>query len=291
MIMEEKNQSNDEDQAYDTDFDDTFEIGIPIDEALNPPPVAEFSGTDPETEKPLDNLMMANSVDRIVTNGETEIPETEDDTAPYMKSAPESEPETGKTEADELSSAPEAEPASDLSLFVDIKSQLTDLARSFESKLKYDEHKNKIIDDLHSSLQDYRDGLVKKYLHRIITDIIKVVDDMRKFVAHYQNNSQTDAPPDEKSEKLLKYIENIASDLEDLFSWEGVVPFNCDGDMFDPARQRILKKVETDDPEKDKTIAQRLRPGYEWDGKVIRPEMVSAYTYQSQTNVEDDNNS
>ncbi|MDO9264348.1 MAG: nucleotide exchange factor GrpE, partial [Desulfosalsimonadaceae bacterium] len=83
------------------------------------------------------------------------------------------------------------------------------------------------------------------------------------------------------SVKLLKYIEHIAGDLEDMFSWEGVVPFTCDGDAIDPARQRVLSKIKTDDPEKDKTIAERLRPGYEWDGKIIRPEMVSVYIYQT----------
>jgi len=156
----------------------------------------------------------------------------------------------------------------------EIKLKLDDLASGFESKIKYDEHKNKIIDDLHQALQEYREGLIKKYLHRIVIDVIKIVDDMRKFAAHYDNQPHT-----EETDNFLQYMENITSDMEDLFSWEGVVPFTCEGDVFDPTRQRIVDKVETDDPAKDKTIAQRLRPGYEWDGKVIRPEMISAFIY------------
>ena len=61
--------------------------------------------------------------------------------------------------------------------------------------------------------------------------------------------------------------------------------------MIDSSRQRILNKIETDDPEKDKTVAERLRPGYEWDGKIIRPEMVSAYIYLTESTAEDNNNS
>ena len=157
----------------------------------------------------------------------------------------------------------------------EIKLKLDDLASDFESKIKYDEHKNKIIDDLHHALQEYREGLIKKYLRRIVIDVIKIVDDMRKFASHYNNQ-----PHSEETDKFLQYIKNITSDMEDLFSWEGVVPFTCEGDEFDPTRQRIVDKVETDDPAKDKTIAHRLRPGYEWDGKVIRPEMISAFIYQ-----------
>jgi len=54
-----------------------------------------------------------------------------------------------------------------------------------------------------------------------------------------------------------------------------------------PPVRRIVDKIETDDPAKDKTIAQRLRPGYEWDGKVIRPEMISAFIYPSESTTKD----
>ncbi len=237
--MDEENKSTEEDQDYQESFDDTFEIGIPIEDTLSPLQKSESPAIESEIE-PTD---AKESVGKDIPDGESSGP----------------------------------------SLFNEIKDQLKDLAEAFESKLKYDEHKNKIIDDLHQSLQEHREGLVKKYLHRIITDIIKIVDDMRKFTSHYKNQPASD----ETTERLFKYIENIASDLEDLFSWEGVVPFTCNGDMVDPARQRILNKIETDDPAKDKTVAERLRPGYEWDGKVIRPEMVSAYIYQTQSTAED----
>ena len=164
----------------------------------------------------------------------------------------------------------------------EIKLKLEDLSQAFESKIKYDEHKNKIIDDLHQALQEYREGLIKKYLHRIVIDVIKIVDDMRKFASHYNHQPRT-----EEIDKFLQYIENITSDMEDLFSWEGVQPFTCEGDEFDPTRQRIVDKIETHDPAKDKTIAQRLRPGYEWDGKVIRPEMISAFIYPSEPPTKD----
>jgi molecular chaperone GrpE (heat shock protein) len=154
-----------------------------------------------------------------------------------------------------------------------VKRQLEELADAFESKIKYDEHKNKVIDDLHQSLQDYRDGLLKKYLQRIFTDVIKIVDDARKLTSHYREQPFSE----ENNAKLLQYLEDMAQELEDMFAWEGVEAFTSEGDTLEPTRQRVVSKIETDDPLKDKTIAQRLRPGYEWDGKVIRPEIVSIY--------------
>ncbi|MDZ7830952.1 MAG: nucleotide exchange factor GrpE [Desulfobacterales bacterium] len=154
-----------------------------------------------------------------------------------------------------------------------IEQQLENLADAFESKIKYDEHKNKVIDDLHQSLQDYRNGLLKKYLQRIFTDVIKIIDDARKLIGHYREQPLSE----ENNAKLLQYLEDMAQELEDMFAWEGVEAFTTEGDTLEPTRQRVVNKIETDDPLKDKTIAQRLRPGYEWDGKVIRPEIVSIY--------------
>jgi len=203
----------------------------------------------------------------------------------------------GSTDAQSDDTADETEPENAIEKQIDdnnetlpipgpldeIKLKLEDLASGFESKIKYDEHKNKIIDDLHQALQEYRDGLIKKYLHRIVIDVIKIVDDIRKFTSHCNNQPHT-----EETDKFLQYMENITSDMEDLFSWEGVRPFTCEGDAFDPTRQRIVDKIETDDPARDKTIAHRLRPGYEWDGKVIRPEMISAFIFSKEPTIKDD---
>ena len=283
--MDEENKSYDDDSIYEDDFEDNFEIGIPIDEALNSPLTSESTGISPDDqdEKAPDNLMITKTAEETIAE-----PEAEESQAEAFSGEIDEQQEAHTPVGEFLENdIPDEMPAP--SVLNEIKDQLRDLSRSFESKLKYDAHKNKIIDDLHQSLQEYREGLVKKYLHRIVTDIIKIVDDMRKFSTHYKNQSDSEKQSEGTTEKLYKYIENIASDLEDLFAWEGVTPFTCDGDVVDPSRQRILKKIETDDPEKDKTVAERLRPGYEWDGKIIRPEMVSAYVYPAEANAEDNN--
>lgn len=291
--MDEENKSYDDDSIYEEDFEDNFEIGIPIDEALNSPSTSESAESAPDdqedqddqNEDSPDNLMSTKTDEETAVEPETEEPQGES----FFKETgeqQEAQSPVGKFVENDIPDEIQIPAPSALD---EINEQLKDLSRTFESKLKYDAHKNKIIDDLHQSLQEYREGLVKKYLHRIVTDIIKIVDDMRKFSAHYKNQSGSEKQSDDTTEKLYKYIENIASDLEDLFAWEGVTPFTCDGDVFDPSRQRILKKIETDDPEKDKTVAERLRPGYEWDGKIIRPEMVSAYVYPAEATAEDNN--
>ena len=89
---------------------------------------------------------------------------------------------------------------------------------------------------------------------------------------------------------MFRYLEAIPSDLEDIFYWQGVKPYSNREGIFDPAKQRAMKKIATDDLSKDKTIAKSLRPGYEWEGKVIRQEMVAVYVYQDEKESADTGN-
>ncbi|MFW6052861.1 MAG: hypothetical protein ACOC8I_03015, partial [Desulfosalsimonas sp.] len=73
----------------------------------------------------------------------------------------------------------------------DLRAKMRTLAEEFEAKLKYDDHKNRIIDGLHQELQQYREGLIKKYFHSMVTDAIKIIDDIRKFKTHYEEQPPT----------------------------------------------------------------------------------------------------
>ncbi len=159
---------------------------------------------------------------------------------------------------------------------LEIREELGQLRNEFSEKIKFDAHKNKIIDKLHEDLQEYKGDILKQYLQSIIMDIIQVIDNLRKLANHYIAMD----PSEIDSRKLLEIFKNIPSDLEDLFYRHGVQPFTCKEEEFDPIRQRVLKTLVTEDEEQDKKVAESLHPGYEWDGQVIRPEMVAAHIYK-----------
>ncbi|MFZ7124668.1 MAG: nucleotide exchange factor GrpE [Desulfobacterales bacterium] len=160
-----------------------------------------------------------------------------------------------------------------------VEACLDGLSQDFEGKLKYDAHKEMIIDRLHGELQDYKQDLLKKLVLSFILDVIKLADDIRKWIAHFKALEPSQRDP----VKLFRYLEAIPSDLEDIFYWQGVKPYSTSDGAFDPIRQRALKKVPTDDPHLDKTVSHSLRPGYEWDGKVIRQEMVAVYVHSDES--------
>ena len=156
-----------------------------------------------------------------------------------------------------------------------IEGKLSNLYQEFQSKIKYDAHKEKIIDDLHNELREYKDGLVKKQVIAIIKDIIVIIDNVRKTI-NYDTSFETSSID---SEKFFKHAEGIIFDLEDILMLHDVEPFILDNSVFDPAKQRVIQKVETSEKIKDKTIARRLCPGYKSGKKIIRPEKVEVYVF------------
>jgi len=159
-----------------------------------------------------------------------------------------------------------------------ISGQLENLREEFSGKLKHDAFKEKLIDSLHQELQAYKTHLIRKHVQSLITDVIKIIDDIRKLSAHYDTMKNEDLEPT----KLLDLLKRIPDDLEDIFFYQGVKPFTCEGTDFDPSRQRTLKRIETDDPSMENKVAESIRPGYEWDDHVIRPEIVALYFYKNE---------
>jgi len=156
--------------------------------------------------------------------------------------------------------------------------QLENLKIEFQGKLKYDAHKEKIIDALHQELQNYKENLMRKLMMSTFKDIIKIIDDIKKMIHHFVTKGTIAEDPG----KVLSFLEAVPSDLEDVLMYQGVNPFTSSKVEFDPACQRMMGKVLTNEPDKDKTIAEHVRPGYKHEEHIIRPELVNVFVYSDE---------
>jgi molecular chaperone GrpE len=136
--------------------------------------------------------------------------------------------------------------------------------------------RERVIDRLHAELQEYKQDLLLKVQRPIFVDLIQLHDDIGKMV---EARSAGDAEPD-RSAAIRGILESIQVAIEDILYRQGVEPFTDEGEAFDPRRQRAVATVPTDDPARNKTIASRLRRGFQAGDKPIRPEIVSVYTYR-----------
>jgi molecular chaperone GrpE len=151
--------------------------------------------------------------------------------------------------------------------------KLDALSTLFEREIRAEATREKVVDRLHAELQEYKQGLLLGILRPVFVDMIQLHDDMGKMVA-------AQPEPEGDVARLLDLIRGFQQGIEDILYRQGVEPFSLDDDAFDPRRQRALSTVPTDDPDLNKRVAARLRKGFQAGEKVIRPEMVTVYSYK-----------
>lgn len=146
------------------------------------------------------------------------------------------------------------------------------LRYDFETKIKYDETKERQITLLHNELQEHRQGLHFRILRPLLLDLIALYDDIAKLLESTAEESLT-------ANQSRRNLESIQRSIEEMLRRNGVEPFTVEGDAVSIERQRVLKVLPTSEPLLDKKIAQRLRTGFSFEGRVIRPEWVEVYRY------------
>lgn len=153
-----------------------------------------------------------------------------------------------------------------------IEERVSVLQASFEREVRAEATRERIVDRLHAELQEYKQDLLLKVQRPIFIDLIQLHDDVGKMI---------DAQPAEngaRSDASRGLLESIRTAIVDILYRQGVEPFQSEGDAFDPRRQRAVTTVPTEDPARNKTVAARLRSGFQAGGKIIRAEIVSVYT-------------
>lgn len=157
--------------------------------------------------------------------------------------------------------------------------RLTRLEKHFETKILYDQAKDQTIDALHRELQDYRDGLQFQHLRPLVVDVLTVYDDLSAVLERFLAEA-----PEAASEVVAGLFEQLFALRDDLggaLEKHGFELYEHPGEVVDRAFQRVQATIPTDDPARDRTVARRVRRGLRYGERVIRPEIIEAYRYES----------
>lgn len=152
--------------------------------------------------------------------------------------------------------------------------QVSALNKKFDQKIKTDMHKAEMFDNMHKELTQYKNGLITQVINNILIDIIQIIDINDKNISLFENQDCSE----ENYEKIIRILKGISEDLTDVLYRQSVEPYTLD--EIDVKRQKILQVIPTNDISLDRTIAKKIVPGYEKDGKIIRPERISIYKYK-----------
>jgi molecular chaperone GrpE (heat shock protein) len=77
--------------------------------------------------------------------------------------------------------------------------------------------------------------------------------------------------------QVLKNLESFQITVEEILQRNGVESYAVEGETYVSGRQRTLQAVETTEPALDRQIARRVSKGFEYEERVLRPELVTTY--------------
>lgn len=149
--------------------------------------------------------------------------------------------------------------------------EMQHLRQDFDTKIKYDVSKGQLIDSLHHELQVYREGFHFKILRPLFMDLIAMHDDLCKLIE--------DPLLQEEQGQFSRTLQSFLETIEEILRRNGVDVFQIDEAIFTASRQRTLKTIGTSDPALDKHIASRVRKGFLYEERLLRPELVNTYTF------------
>ncbi len=164
-------------------------------------------------------------------------------------------------------------------------STLTDkvdqLGKQFDAKIMHTTHEEKIVDQMHSELQRYKEDMYSQLVRPILMDIIEVRDSIMRMSKTFSER------PEAEQVVPLKTFSDYAFDVQDILEKNNITIYRSnEGDTFTPIKQRVIKKVNTPVEELHGKIAESLSDGYEYLGKTISPERIAIYVCEETENKE-----
>lgn len=133
----------------------------------------------------------------------------------------------------------------------------------------------KLFDSLHQELISYRDNFVRDSLQKpVIRDLLVLFDDLGAIAR------QLEPKPDASNEPAPN--EQLRANLENARHFLLEILHRLEVKEIEPEEKvnRVLHKVigfePTADAAEDGLIVRRLRPGFTWQEKILRPEEVFA---------------
>lgn len=160
-----------------------------------------------------------------------------------------------------------------------LSEQLNQLSDLFNKRILHTDHEEKIIDNMHSELQKYKDDMYSQLIRPILLDIIEVRDSIMRVSAAFLDKSEGEQDIPNKT------FSGHAFDLQDILEKNNVEIYRSNnGDTFVPVKQRVIKKVATDNQELHGKVAESLSCGYIYHGRTISAEKISVYYYDESLN-------
>ena len=121
------------------------------------------------------------------------------------------------------------------------------------------------FDNFRKRTRQEKEEFAKYASAKLIENLLPVLDNFERAMASAKQSKDVDA--------LLKGIEMISRQLDQVLAQEGLQRMETVGKPFDPNFHQAVGQVETDEYEEG-VVVEELQKGYQFKDRVLRPAMV-----------------
>jgi molecular chaperone GrpE (heat shock protein) len=163
---------------------------------------------------------------------------------------------------------------------VDLEREFQKIQEQLEAIRGSESVSQQLFDSLHAELLKYRDNFLHESLQKpFIHDLVLLYDDLNSLAEQLRGAA---AEKNGKRGHLAQWCDNLENAIHSLveilhrFGVREIEP----KERVDRSFHRVVSYEPADFPEEDGRIVMRLRRGFFWRGKLIRPEEVIAKQFR-----------
>ena len=232
------------------------------------------------SEEKREEKVSETSKENVKQTTKTEHTETEKREEKVSETSKENVEQTAKTEHTETETKSEAKNNENSEkMFEEIKAlneKMENLNNLFVKKIGSIEFEREVGDKLHKELQEYKNDFYFQLIKPTILGLIRVRDNFKAGVKNFSKKSR-----EEQDRFLRSFIDGIDIILDE----NEIEIFETDltdenNQKYNSRKQKIVRKVETQEKEKNGKICELISEGYIRNEKVIECEKVKVYVYK-----------
>ena len=162
----------------------------------------------------------------------------------------------------------------------ELKEGVDALSEQFKARISKTDYEEATLKRISDELDEHRSGLYRKIVEPLINEVIDVHQDMSATIASYRRKAD-EGDRDDLAARIRRDLDEFRLMLGDILrNWNVEVWRPEPGEPLEPLRCRAVRAVPTDDRDRHRTVAESLTCGYAFEGKILRPAQVVAFTYK-----------
>lgn len=170
----------------------------------------------------------------------------------------------------------------------ELKEGVDALSEQFKARISKTDYEEATLKRISDELDEHRSGLYRKIVEPLINEVIDVHQDMSATIASYRRKAE-EGDRDDLAARIRRDLDEFRLMLGDILrNWNVEVWRPESGEPLEPLRCRAVRAVPTGDRDCHRTVAESLTCGYAFEGKILRPAQVVAFTYKPKPEAESD---